>query len=133
MYKKIRHSCYCLKYHLVLITKDMKPIIKNDLVLKLKEYIKYYFDNNKLKIIKYNNNSNYIHILFEGKPNLNLANFINGLKTLTSKNIRKEFQNELSLYYEKPSFWHNSYFVSIANAQSENIIKQYLKDQKIEL
>lgn len=88
------------------------------------------FSNNKLDILKYGENQSYIHILFEGKPNLNLANFVNGLKTLTSRNIRKDFQKELYFYYKEPSFWNKSYFVSIVNEQSEKMIEQYIGDQK---
>lgn len=73
MYKKSRHSCYDLKYHLVLVTKYRHPVIKKDLAVKLKEYVMYYFNNNKLDIIEYNDDLDHVHILFEGKPNLNLS------------------------------------------------------------
>jgi|LSQX01.2.fsa_nt_gb putative transposase len=130
MYKKSRHSCYDLKYHLVLVTKYRHPVIKNDLAIKLKEYTMYYFNNNKLDIIEFNDDLDHIHILFEGKPNLNLSNFVNGLKTLTSKNIRKDFSEELKPYYREPYFWSRSYFVSTVSEQSQAVVEQYIKNQK---
>lgn len=130
MYRKNRHSCYSLKYHLVLVTKYRHPVIKDELSIKLKEYVEYYFNNNKLDILEYNDDLDHIHILFEGKPNLNLSNFINGLKTLTSKNIRKDFKEELAPYYWKPYFWSRSYFISTVSEVSQSIVESYIKNQK---
>ncbi|HHX54924.1 MAG TPA: hypothetical protein GX705_01065 [Clostridiales bacterium] len=39
MYKKIRHSCFELNYHLVLITKYRHKVVYGELGQDLKEYI----------------------------------------------------------------------------------------------
>lgn len=40
-----------------------------------------------------------IHILCDAPPNMNLATFINGFKSATSRYMRKTFSEELSKYY----------------------------------
>nr|WP_309099974.1 transposase [Fredinandcohnia onubensis] len=43
-----------------------------------------------------NGEKDYIHILFDAPPQINLANTINSYKTVTPRYIRKEFQEKLS-------------------------------------
>lgn len=64
MYKKIRHSCFDLNYHLVLITKYRHKVVYGELGQDLKEYIYQYFTNNGVDISEYNDNLDHIHILF---------------------------------------------------------------------
>lgn len=130
MYKKSRHSCYDLNYHLVLVTKYRHKVIKSDLAKDLKEYIYNYFENNKIIIQEYNDDLDHVHILFEGKPNLNLSYFINGLKTNSSKVIRQKYKEELSKFYWKPYFWSNSYFIGGVSEKSIKTVKEYIKNQK---
>ena len=130
MYKKSRHSCYDLNYHLVLVTKYRHKVIKGDLAKDLKEYIYNYFENNKIIIQEYNDDLDHVHILFEGKPNLNLSYFINGLKTNSSKVIRQKYKEELSKFYWKPYFWSNSYFIGCISEKSQVVVKEYIKNQK---
>ena len=130
MYNKIRHSCFDLSYHLVLVTKYRHPVITGNLSESLKRYVYSYFENNTIEIVEYNDNLDHIHILFEGKPNLNLSHFINGLKTNSSKYVRKEFSDLLKEYYWKPYFWSNSYFVGGVSERSANIVKEYIQNQK---
>ena len=130
MYKKIRHSCFDLWYHLVLVTKYRHPVIKEDLSEELKKYVYAYYKNNNIDIVEYNDDLDHIHILFEGKPNLNLSHFINGLKTNSSKHIRREYADTLEKYYWKPYFWSNSYFIGGVSERSADIVKEYIKNQK---
>lgn len=130
MYQKNRHSCFDLSYHLVLITKYRHPVITGEIAQCLKQYIYGYFSNNKIEIIEYNESKDHIHILFNGRPNLNLSNFVNGLKTNSSKFIRSKFKDELKIFYWKPYFWSNSYFIGGVSERSHDIVKQYIRNQK---
>lgn len=130
MYKKSRHSCFDLSYHLVLVTKYRHPVIKDKLGEDLKLYISGYFENNKVDIVEYNSHLDHIHILFEGRPNMNLSHFINGLKTNSSKYIRGEHSMLIKKYYWKPYFWSNSYFIGGVSEKSAKVVKEYIKNQK---
>ena len=130
MYKKSRHSCFDLSYHLVLVTKYRHPVIKDKLEEDLKLYISGYFENNKVDIVEYNSHLDHVHILFEGRPNMNLSHFINGLKTNSSKYIREKHSMLIKKYYSKPYFWSNSYFIGGVSEKSTKTVKEYIKNQK---
>lgn len=68
----------------------------------------------------------HVHIMFNSKTHINLANLVNNYKTVTLKLIRKNFSNELSNYYWKPYFWNRSYFISIISNRSKELIRNYI-------
>jgi putative transposase len=43
---------------------------------------------------------------------MELSKFINNLKTVYSRVIRREFKEHLSKFYWKPYFWTRTYFIA---------------------
>ena len=76
-----------------------------------------------------NSDLDHIHILFEAPPHVQLSKLINNYKTVTSRLIRKEFQEFLKPYYWKPYFWSDSYFICTVSDRTENMIRQYIQNQ----
>ena len=70
-----------------------------------------------------------------GKPELNtlvrqaLAEFVNALKTGTSRRLRSMFSQELAGVYSKPVLWSRSYCVLSCGGAPQEIIKQYIQQQ----
>ena len=70
-----------------------------------------------------------MHILFEAPPQVQLSKLINNLKTVTSRRLRKEFEEYISKYYWKPYFWSNSYLILSTGGAPLEIIKKYIENQ----
>lgn len=127
-FKRNRHSCYMLKYHLVIVTKFENNIINKEILERLKEIFAYIMEDSwKCTILEFNGESNYIHVLFEAPPQVELAKLINNLKTVSSRRVRKEFEAYLNNFYSEPAFWNNSYLVITDGESSINLINQYLE------
>lgn len=58
-----------------------------------------------------------------------LAEFVNALKTGTSRRLRTMFAQELALVYSKPVLWSRSYCVLSCGGAPLEIIKQYIQQQ----
>ena len=129
-YYKNRHACFLLQYHLVLITKYRKPILTNEVDLFIKNYANQYFSNNDCNILEIESNEDHLHILFEAPVTIQLTNFINGFKTVSSRMVRKRFSETLSKYYWKPYFWSRSYFIATVSENTTSVVKEYIKSQK---
>ena len=127
-----RHSCFLLQYHLVLVTKYRHPVIRRQLETALRNYTETYFKDRDLTIQAFECMPDHIHILFDAKPNLNLAEFVNAFKSASSRNIRKQFSEELKPYYWKPYFWSLSYFIGTVSDRTSTAVKEYIKNQKNE-
>lgn len=128
-YKKNRHAYFKLTYHLVIVTKYRHKCINDDVMKRLKEISEDLFSKWNCEMIEMNGEEDHIHILFDAPPQINLANTINSFKTVTSRYIRKEFQNYLSKYYWKPYFWSRSYMVLTTGGATIDVIKKYIEEQ----
>ena len=131
LYYKNRHAVYFLQYHLVAVTKYRHPVITGDLKNRLFEISHSVIDQDwNCNILEMNSDPDHIHILFEAPPHVQLSKLINNYKTVTSRLIRKEFQEFLKPYYWKPYFWSDSYFICTVSDRTENMIRQYIQNQK---
>jgi putative transposase len=130
IYYKNRHSVFFLQYHLVVVTKYRHPVITGDLKNRLFEISRSIIDSDwKCNILEMNSDQDHIHILFEAPPHVQLSKLINNYKTVTSRLIRKEFQEFLKPYYLKPYFWSDSYFICTVSDRTEEMISHYIQNQ----
>ena len=84
----------------MLVTKYRHPVFNEELKEAIETFTKHYFKKKRAIIImEINTDKDPIHILCDAPPNMNLATFINGFKSATSRYMRKTFSEELSKYY----------------------------------
>lgn len=130
-YEKNRHSCYYLKYHLVVVIKYRHPVLdipelKNQLI----EISHRLFEQEwHCKIENINTDKDHIHILFSSKPQVQLSKLINNYKTVTSRLLRKQFAEQLKPYFWKSYFWSDSYFIGTVSEVTESMIYRYIDEQ----
>ena len=130
-YKQNRHSCYNLKYHLVVVTKYRHKVINKEILNRLEEISNRLFEDNwNSRIIELNGEEDHVHILFEAPPQVQLSKLINNFKTVSSRLIRKEFKEHIDKYYHKPYFWSNSYLVLSVGGAPLEVIKNYIENQE---
>ena len=78
----------------------------------------------------YNGESDYVHMLLELNPKITLSTFINNLKTVSSRYIRKDFKLHLEkFYFDNPIFWSRSYCILTCGGAPLAVIKQYIEQQ----
>jgi len=130
LYKRNRHSCFELKYHLVVVTKYKNPVLKGALLNRLYEISHSVMEENwDCHIIEMKAEPDHIHILFEAKPQTKLSALVNSYKTVTSRLIRKEFPNELKPFFWENLFWSRSYFIGTVSDRIEDAVRQYINNQ----
>lgn len=81
------------------------------------------------RLIEVNGEADHIHMLLELPPTIALAEFVNALKTGTSRRLRNEFKEQLAGAYTKPVLWSRSYCVLSCGGAPLDIIKQYIQQQ----
>lgn len=129
-YRTNRHSCYSLKYHLVVVTKYRNKVINKSIMDRLGEICTNIFETSfRCNIININGEEDHLHILFEAPPQVQLSKLINNFKTVSSRLIRKEFKDHVDKYYWKPYFWSNSYLIISVSNVTEDIISKYIEKQ----
>lgn len=129
-YDTNRHSCYKLTYHLVVVTKYRNKVINKEISNRLKEIVTDVMKNSfKSNVVEFNCESDHMHVLFEAPPQVQISKIVNSLKTVTSRRLRKEFEEHITKYYWKPYFWSNSYLVLTTGGAPIEIIKKYIQSQ----
>ena len=124
------HCVYKLTYHLVLVTKYRKKCLSNEMLNRLEEIIKKNCTDWEIDLIEFNGEADHVHILLDMHPNIMPSKFINNLKTVSSRLIRKEFEEELKPYYWKPVLWTRAYCLLTTGGATIDVIREYSQNQE---
>lgn len=126
MLKSHYHCLYKVNYHLVLVTKDRKNCLNGKLPDRLEEIVNNLCDKAGIKVLKFTCNPDYVQLLIEAHPNVMPSRFINNLKTVTSRLMRKEFDNELSKHYSENVLWARGYCLLSAGIDEQASLERYI-------
>ena len=131
-YKSHYHCVYKLQYHLVLVTKYRKKCFTALISKELKEILTNVCAKWSCNLLEFGGEEDHIHLLFEAHPAMDLSKFINNLKTVSSRMIKKKHQNHFDKFYWKPALWTRAYCLLTAGGANLETIKKYIEKQGIE-
>ena len=125
------HSVYSLYYHFIQVVKYRKKVFANDAIvdfLKTKtREIAYTFE---VDILDIECDKDHFHMLFKASPRLNIPQFINAVKTITSREIQRNFPDVKKELW-KGKFWSPSYFLATSGQVTLDVLKKYVDSQEI--
>lgn len=128
--RRSHHHCvYNLQYHLVLVTKYRRKCFNETMLKRLEEISRNICEKWSCQIKEFGGENDHIHLLLEAHPSLQMSKFINNLKTVTSRLIRKEYEKRLSKYYWRPVLWTRSYCLLTIGGATIEVIKKYIEKQ----
>lgn len=124
------HSVYALQYHLVQVVKYRRNVFtSDDIVDFLKQKVKEISSTFDVEIINQECDKDHIHIIFKAKPTLNIPKYLNALKTITSREIKRNFP-EVKQKLWKNAFWAPSYFITTTGQVTLDQLKKYVDSQE---
>ena len=123
------HCVYKLTFHLVLVTKYRRKCFTSAMLDRLKEIVTDLCQKWEVELLEFNGEADHVHLLLDMHPNIMPSKFINNLKTVTSRAIRKEFEAHLKPFYWKPVLWTRAYYIASSGGAPLEIIKQYIENQ----
>ena len=123
------HSMYSLHYHFVQCIKYRREVLCNPILVDfLKTKIHNISETYKVEVLSIECDKDHFHMIFTAKPTLDIPKYINTIKTITSREIRKEFQ-EVKLLLWEDTFWSRSYFLATTGQVTLDILKKYVESQ----
>ena len=128
--KTLYHCVYNLQYHLVMVTKYRRKCITAPMLTCLKEILAATTAKWGGELIECNGDADHVHLLISLSPTVQVSTFVNNLKTVSSRLIRKEFGRELSRWYRTPVFWNRSYCVISCGGAPLSVLRQYIEQQQ---
>jgi putative transposase len=118
-----------LKAHLVLTTKYRRKVFTGEILQRLHEIFHDLCQKWNCKLVEFNGEADYIHVLFQYYPQMDLCKFVNNVKSVSSRRIRSEFADHISKIYWKDVLWNESYFIASCGGVTVSVLRQYIENQ----
>lgn len=80
------------------------------------------------KLVEFNGDGDYIHLLIEYPPKVALSKLVNSLKGVSSRKIKRHHP-EIANRYFKGALWSASYFAGSCGGAPIEIVKKYIENQ----
>lgn len=114
----------------MLVTKYRNKVITKPILERIIEIVKIQSEKWDIEVLEANGESDHVHFLIQSHPSVDLSKYINSIKTVSSRLIRKEFKEHVDKFYWKRYFWSRAYcLLSVGGAPIETI-KKYIEAQK---
>ena len=123
------HASYRLYYHVVWGTKHRKAALTEEISSRLVQIVAMTCDKEGYQLLGIHVEPEHVHTLISLHPTHNVANTVNKIKGVTSRELRLEFP-ELSLAVDEKSLWANGYYAHTVGDANVAQIKAYLDRQK---
>lgn len=122
------HSVFSLNYHLIMCVKYRKKVIDDKVSDRLKEIFENIAPGYNITLEEWNNDRDYVHVMFRGQPNTEISKFINAYKSAGSRLVKKEFP-EIRQKLWKETFWSQSFCLVSTGGVTADIIGEYIQTQ----
>ena len=124
------HCVYSLNYHLVIVTKYRRHVLTKPMLDRFDGLARERVEAWGGRLLEVNGEAEHVHLLFTLPPKYVLAEFVNALKTGTSRRLRAEFPSEVNKVYRKPVLWSRSYCIISCGGAPLSVLKQYIENQE---
>ena len=124
-----RGCVYKLSVHIVFVTKYRRQVITQDILADLEKIFTRLCEGKKCQLTSFNGEKDHVHLLVELYPDVAPSRFVNTLKTVSSRLIRRDYQDHLNKFYSNPVFWTGSYCIISTGGAPLAVIKEYIESQ----
>ncbi|HCC73290.1 MAG TPA: IS200/IS605 family transposase [Candidatus Komeilibacteria bacterium] len=128
MRKKTCNATYDIQYHFVWIPKYRKRVLEGLIKERLNQLLHDCAEINQFEIMELSIQEDHVHLFLSAKPRYSPAEIMRLIKGGSSRVIRSEFP-EIEEFLWGDSFWADGYFVSTLSTVTEDIIKEYIRNQ----
>lgn len=123
------HSVYALQYHFVQCVKYRRKALNDPAVVDLlKAKVREVSLTFGVDVLNLEADVDHFHMIFKAKPTLEIPRYLNIMKTITSREIRRNFPNAREMVKDD-AFWSPSYFLATTGQVTLDILKSYVENQ----
>ena len=130
---KTSHSVYKIRYHIVTAVKYRKMLIDSSIEDCIKETLKGISERHEIIIDEVGFDRNHIHIFCGAPPRLSPLRVISTIKSITAKQIFKQFPKLKKEELWGGEFWSDGKYIgTVGEATSEKTIRNYIRNQSLD-
>lgn len=125
------HCVFNLKHHLVLVTKYRRKAFTDNMLTDLESKMRELSDKWGVTILEFGGEADHVHLLLDMNPSIQPSKFINNLKTVSSRYMKKEHGEHLKkFYWGTNAMWSRAYCLITAGGAPLTVLKQYIENQE---
>ena len=128
--KSGRGYVYSIQYHIVWCVKYRHKIITPKIEKSLIEILNKISSDNEFTILEINTDLDHIHLLIDCKPQHYIPNIIKAIKGVSARLLMLEYGVELKKKLWGGHLWNPSYFIATVSENTEEQIRNSIKNQK---
>jgi len=125
-YRYGSHTVYKIQYHFVFVTKYRYQVLRGDVGLKVREWIRQTCQAFEIEILKGVVSKDHVHLFVSAPPTLAPSEMMRRIKGRSSTKLFQTFPHLRSRYWGR-HFWARGYFCVTSGDLSEEKIKEYLE------
>ena len=127
-FKKLNHTIYECKYHVVWIPKYRFRVMEGEVRLYVRDVLRRMCEWRKVEIIEGNVCADHIHVVLDMPPKLSVAEVLGFLKGKSAVRIFKKFPRLRKKYWGM-HYWSPGYCVTTVGLDEE-MIRRYVRWQQ---
>lgn len=128
---KGRGYVYYLQYHVVWCVKKCREVLDETTEQKLTVILNKISEDNNFKILSVKCNRYYVHLVIECTPQNYIPDVIKALKGVSARLLIKELGEDLRKKLPEGHLWNPNYFIATISENTEEQLKIYIENQKI--
>lgn len=126
-YTKGGHTKYCLKVHLILVTKYRKAVFEYERKVDVKQYVFECCRNHGWNIVQMETDRDHIHILLEYSVKESISDIVKQIKQYSTYRMWLKYSDWLKTrYWKKRILWSDGYFACSIGQVSQSTIEKYI-------
>lgn len=126
-----RHVVYDIHIHLVFVTKYRGKVFTKEVLEDLNLIFRQVCEDFDAELVEFDGESDHVHLLVNYPPKVAVSALVNSLKGVSSRMIRKKQYPSVNQKLWGDALWSPSYFAGSCGGASIDVVRQYIKDQKI--
>lgn len=125
------HCVFNLKYHLVLVTKYRRRAFTDKMLADLEWKMRELAEKWGVTILEFGGEADHVHLLLDMNPSIQPSKFINNLKTVSSRYMKKEHGDHLKkFYWGTNAMWSRAYCLITAGGAPLSVLRTYIENQE---
>ncbi|MEC3917797.1 IS200/IS605 family transposase [Nocardia sp. CDC160] len=124
-----RHVVYIMHVHLVFITKYQRPVFAALHLTRMEEIMREVCKDFEAELVEFSGAANHVHLLVTYPPKVAVSKLVNSLKGVSSRLMRKEFEDLRFAYWNGARLWSGSYFAGSVGGAPISVAHQYIQQE----
>lgn len=128
---RLNKTCSCvyrISLHIVFVTKYRRKVLTPEILDYLQQEIARLGEGRNCKLDEFNGEADHVHLLVDINPKIAVSTLVNSLKSVSSRLVRRDFSEQLSQFYSKPTLWTRAYCVVSTGGAPLEAVKQYIQN-----